>query len=309
MIDQQVETEALTQASKITEKTEFKDIGKILGNVIGGDFDQALNKSSGQKLEIPYNLSSQYREAIVAGKAFQYLQGVSQNRIPGAEVKAFRYQTAEGQENDVIFLSHELLTDAGEKSGSAAVYLFDPQDWNGTVLVAKEVFFINQKGIIKKLSNMVGGRKIEITCEEDRIQRDCQTSPDMFRIGLLETDADFAMMWHEHGHVLRNTELRNEEQETKARKRIGIYNFPKMKESGVTIEVSEQMAEDLSLLVSSEVGAWDKASITRNGWINDGFDVCAKQAFVKEKAQALSSYQEAYQPLFEKLPDAKRFTG
>lgn len=301
--------EAIKPEPRLLEVAKSGDLVELLGKTLGENFTQAVKKNSGERIEIPYDLALQYREAIAAEKVFQYLEGIRESRIPDAEVKAFRYQTAEGQENDVIFLAHELLTDTGERTGSTAVYLFDPQNWNGSLLVAKEILLINQNGVIEKLSEIVEGRKIEVACQKNRSLRDCHVTRETFRMGLLETEGDRAMMWHEYGHILWNTELQNEEQETHARKRIGVYNFPKMKESGVPINVSDQMTEDLSLLVSSEVDAWDKASATRSKWVNTGFNICSEQAFVKERDQALSSYQEVYQPLFEKLPDAKMFTS
>lgn len=281
-----------TRIDQLLSESQLKCLQKALGQ----DFVAQLHKSSRHKVDIPYDTKVQFGEAIAATKSFNYLRELTDTKTPKAIIAAFRYTTPEEKTRDVIAFIHKLLTPKSESENSRlAVYLLDPQDWNGDLFSAHDAILINAAGSPKSIGEITGKRKIVVQLNTNRTNLECSVDQSTFTFRWLETQADGAMLLHELGHVNQKLDT------TEAHKRLGIFNFPNMENSGIKITVTPQMAEDLKLIVTSELEAWNDAEISRKNWEKEDLLICTTQGFQGEKHRALSTYQKAFQPLFDRL--------
>ena len=292
-------SEGLEEPGEIPFRNAEKVIGQIhlqsLEKELGRGFVNGLNQTLPGRMEIPYDVEKNFDDVATASQNLDRLTKLTSTNAPDIFICAFRYQH-EGKEEDALVLTHYLNVE-GAENPTLALYLLDPLYQEHAAYKARDVFFTNNKGQLKKLSDLTKKREMFIHFSSNKKYR-CTVSEDEFIIRWLAVEGDRAGMFHECGHIARPNDAESEP----ARRRLGLYN-PKGMSSERLDELvkNPQIAKDLTDIVESENDAWDLGEDIRLEWEQDGFPICSQRVFKKNREWAISVNQNHYRPLLDRL--------
>ncbi len=242
-----------------------------------------------------------------------FLVDFVKRRSPEAIIRKYETFDKYGEKRDMVVIAHYLQKE--DKSESIIIcYVVDPAVREGDIYAVDEVLIINNEGRIKKVSTLAPEKLITVRFNDEvdeKIGVDSKNGV-LGIIWLGDENKAVSFLHEAEGHERRdkNLETLQEEKSSEtARRELKLCNFRQMSK-GKLDELLRQHSEwrnYLDAIVTSETGAWNEAEKARKQWDNEGFPICSEAVFKRERDGALQTYQDTYQPLFDRFQGTARF--